>query len=69
MPVSKEQLCIFCPVGHTGDAVGFDPEQGIAGKVLRDYPLVEAVCVTVHKPEAPLPGKFRDASVTVERKR
>jgi len=59
-----------------GDIVEGEPRklieavaEDIAGRVLRGYPLVEAVCVTVHKPNAPLPGKFRDASVTVERKR
>ena len=43
--------------------------EAIADKVLRGYPLVESVSVTVHKPDAPLSGKFRDAAVTIERKR
>jgi dihydroneopterin aldolase len=32
------------------------------------YPLVEAVEVTVHKPDAPIPLTFQDVSVTVRRR-
>ncbi|MDY6298518.1 MAG: dihydroneopterin aldolase [Selenomonadaceae bacterium] len=41
----------------------------IAGGVLARFARVEAVCVTVHKPAAPLPGVFHDAAVTVVRAR
>jgi len=43
--------------------------ESIAERILGEHSLVEAVCVTVHKPKAPLSGSFRDAAVTVERKR
>ena len=41
----------------------------IANSVLDAHPLVESLRVTVHKPDAPLPGTFRDAAVSVERGR
>ena len=40
----------------------------IAARVLED-PRVERVIVTVHKPQAPIPVKFGDVSVTVDRTR
>ena len=43
--------------------------EGIAQKLLLRYPLIRSLRVTVHKPDAPLPGKFRDVAVTVERER
>lgn len=33
------------------------------------YPIVDAVTVTVHKPQAPIPVPFDDVSVTVRRSR
>lgn len=41
----------------------------IAAAVLSDFPLVENVEITLHKPEAPIKGLFKDAAVTVERSR
>ena len=37
--------------------------------VLAEEVLVDAVCVRVHKPHAPLPGVFRDVYVEVTRER
>ncbi len=41
----------------------------IAAAVLSGYPLVRRLRVTVHKPRAPIPGKFADVSVTLRRER
>lgn len=41
----------------------------IADGILTRYARVDAVHVTVHKPSAPLGGPFRDASVSIVRKR
>ena len=41
----------------------------IAARLLAAFPLLDSVIVTVHKPGAPLPAVFSDASVTVERRR
>ncbi len=41
----------------------------IAGTVLHDFPMLRGIVLTVHKPQAPIPGRFRDVSVTVERER
>ena len=41
----------------------------IAQTVLKDFRLVEKVRVTVHKPHAPLPGRFTDAAISVVRSR
>ena len=41
----------------------------IAEGLLEGYPPVDSLRVTVHKPGAPLGGKFRDAAVTIERQR
>ena len=41
----------------------------IATAVLSDWPLVDAVAVTVHKPAAPIPVPFGDVAVTVRRSR
>ena len=40
----------------------------IAGVVL-DHPLVDAVQVSVHKPQAPIPVAFGDVAVTIRRER
>lgn len=40
----------------------------IAEEVLAGFP-VDAVCITVHKPQAPIGGSFDDVAVTVERRR
>ena len=37
--------------------------------VLREYPSIVRVEVTVHKPSAPIPGPFRDVSVSIMRER
>ena len=37
--------------------------------ILKDFELVERVEVTLHKPEAPIKGLFKDAAVTIERAR
>ncbi|SDP68069.1 dihydroneopterin aldolase [Selenomonas ruminantium] len=41
----------------------------IAQNILRDFLPVQRVRVTVHKPHAPLPGVFMDASISVVRSR
>ena len=41
----------------------------IAAAVLSDFPLVAKVEITLHKPEAPIKGLFKDAVVTIERSR
>lgn len=41
----------------------------IAGAVLEKYATISRVRVTVHKPEAPIPGLFTDASVSIVRSR
>lgn len=41
----------------------------VAASVLRDYERVRTVRVAVHKPQAPIPGKFQDASVSILRSR
>lgn len=41
----------------------------IAHRLLRDYPLIQQVEVTVHKPEAPIPVPFQDVAVTIHRTR
>lgn len=41
----------------------------IADAVLVERPLVRAVTVTVHKPQAPIPVPFGDVSVAVRRER
>ena len=60
---------------EVADAVRRDPvdlietlAERIAGVVLA-HPLVEAVRVTVHKPNAPIEVPFSDVSVTIERER
>lgn len=39
----------------------------IAAAIKEHYKKVQTVTVQVHKPEAPVPGIFRDVSVTLER--
>lgn len=39
----------------------------IAGTVLASFPLINSVEVTVHKPEAPVPGKFEYFAVKILR--
>ena len=41
----------------------------VAAAILRSYGRVQTVRVAVHKPQAPLPGKFRDAAVSIVRSR
>lgn len=41
----------------------------IAEQILRDYPTVESVRVTVHKPDAPVAAKVKDISVSILRSR
>ena len=43
--------------------------QQIAHRLLHDYPLMQQVEVTVHKPEAPIPVHFQDVTVTIRRTR
>ncbi|SDG17701.1 dihydroneopterin aldolase [Selenomonas sp. WCT3] len=40
-----------------------------AAAILRDYDKVQKVRVTVHKPQAPIPGKFQDAAISIVRTR
>lgn len=41
----------------------------IAEKILADFPVIDAVEVTVHKPKAPIQVPFGDVSITVFRAR
>ena len=41
----------------------------IAAAILQDFSLVEKVEITLHKPEAPIKGLFKDAAVSIERSR
>jgi dihydroneopterin aldolase len=41
----------------------------ISKRLLRDFPLLDSVIVTVHKPQAPVLIKFSDISVSIERHR
>jgi dihydroneopterin aldolase len=41
----------------------------IADAVLKDFPKVKAVRVTVHKPHAPISAIFTDVGITIERLR
>jgi dihydroneopterin aldolase len=41
----------------------------VAEAVLKSYPQVRAVRVTVHKPHAPIAATFDDVGVTIERSR
>ena len=41
----------------------------IAEVLFGKYPLIERLRITVHKPYAPIPGKFADAAVTIRRAR
>lgn len=41
----------------------------IASVILEKFPKVQAVEITVHKPQAPISGIFADASITVKRQR
>lgn len=41
----------------------------IAELILREFPKVKRVIVTVHKPDAPVAVKVRDISVSIERAR
>ncbi len=39
----------------------------IADVLFEKHPLIERLRITVHKPYAPMPGKFTDAAVTIRR--
>ena len=41
----------------------------IAEVLLEKHPMIERLRITVHKPYAPIPGKFADAAVTIRRAR
>ncbi len=41
----------------------------LAGRILADFGLADTVLVRVHKPQAPLPGVFRDVFAEVRRQR
>jgi dihydroneopterin aldolase len=41
----------------------------IAANILKKFSKVKSVKVVVHKPKAPIPLKFKDVSVEVERSR
>lgn len=43
--------------------------QGVAASVLDSFPRVTGVTVTIHKPQAPLPGPVKDVMVTITRQR
>lgn len=39
----------------------------ISNRVLGEFPLIDSILVTVHKPDAPVGINFKDISVTIER--
>lgn len=41
----------------------------VAEKILEHFPRVTGVCITVHKPHAPIPATFEDVGVSIRRKR
>jgi dihydroneopterin aldolase len=41
----------------------------VADAVLREFPAVQSVRVTIHKPHAPISAIFSDVGVTIERSR
>lgn len=41
----------------------------IADRVLEEYQKIETIEVTLHKPQAPIPGKFDDIAIAISRKR
>lgn len=41
----------------------------ISNRVLGEFPLINSILVTVHKPDAPIGINFKDISVTIERSR
>ncbi len=43
--------------------------EAISRRLLENFPKLERVRVTLHKPSAPIEGKFRDAAVSIERGR
>lgn len=43
--------------------------ENIAAKIMKAYPMVEKVEVTVHKPRAPISVPFGDVSITLKRER
>ncbi|UCG40903.1 MAG: dihydroneopterin aldolase [Acidimicrobiia bacterium] len=43
--------------------------EAIAARVLEDWPQVDAVEVTVHKPDAPISQEFADVAVRIRRSR
>jgi dihydroneopterin aldolase len=43
--------------------------EDIAKQILKEFKKIKKVKVTVHKPNAPIPLKFKDVSVEIERSR
>ena len=43
--------------------------EDIAKQILKKFKKIKKVKVTVHKPNAPIPLKFKDVSVEIERSR
>ena len=43
--------------------------ENISQKILKAYPTVEEVKITVHKPRAPISVPFGDVSITIKRER
>lgn len=41
----------------------------VADAILREFPTVQSVRVTIHKPHAPIPAIFSDVGVTIHRAR
>ena len=41
----------------------------ISKRLLQDFPLLDSIIVTVHKPQAPVSVNFSDISVSIERHR
>ena len=43
--------------------------ENMSQKILKAYPTVEEVKITVHKPRAPISVPFGDVSITIKRER
>lgn len=41
--------------------------EGLAKEILANYPLIDSVNITIHKPQAPIPVSFEDVSVNITR--
>lgn len=64
---------VYEVISHIVTDKTFHLIEGLATAILKavfaSFPLVSAMTVTIHKPQAPIGGLFDDAAVTLRRKR